>query len=278
MNAHSFNLVIISSYFDFDDYKDPIHYYFQDFNQYSLNPNIYQTISYRVRRNRATLNDNIWFGAQGSADQIDFYSVKKDNYVIDDADDQYYIQIEFSLDVQFDQYQRTVFSVLDLFGYIGGLFQIFKLIGFVLVNYFTGKSFYCSVLSRFLTKNDRNKKAKYNFDIKSINKMPEVNEEEKSYIGFNINQNQVVPSKFDKRVYSANLNKLKNISEEFKFKENINYQDVLNIREFIKQVKENNKNVLPISFIQSLNTKETIEYSIKDQLFEILWLHKWKSK
>ena len=110
-----------------------MHQYLQDLNVYAFIPNLYQTVIYRIKRNEGILNDDIWLGVQGKTGEVNFYSVRKDSYLIASiGQDQTFLQINFSLDVQVDQYQRAVFSFLDLFGFIGGLFQIFKMFGFVL--------------------------------------------------------------------------------------------------------------------------------------------------
>ena len=53
-----------------------------------------------------------------------------------------YLQVQFSLDQQQDLYERSVYSMLDFFGFIGGLFQIFQMIGFMLISAFSQIRFY----------------------------------------------------------------------------------------------------------------------------------------
>ena len=45
------------------------------------------------------------------------------------------------------QYERTVYSLFDLFGYLGGLYDFMLFIGFWLVNTFQDKIFYNSLIS-----------------------------------------------------------------------------------------------------------------------------------
>ena len=75
ISTHSIDLALISSYFDFDDYDNPIHYYLQDMNVFSLLPTLGLKAQYQVRRNVATKNDDIIFGSQGTSNEISFYTV-----------------------------------------------------------------------------------------------------------------------------------------------------------------------------------------------------------
>ena len=187
-------IVLVSSYFDFNDYSSPVHRYLLDFNIYSFISSFSQLASYRVRRNQAMLSDSILLGAQGSTDEINFYSIKKDSYLIGELTDQILLQINFSLDVEINQYQRTVFSFLDLFGYIGGIFQIFKILGFIFAIYFASKSFYSSILSKLSTADNKMTKLKYGSNIFK-NENLKMKEENKSCVALNIEQNSVAPSK-----------------------------------------------------------------------------------
>ena len=246
---------------------------------YSLIPTFTQIALYRVRRNQAHLNDDIWLGVQAKSTQVDFYSILKSDYAITGVViDNKLIEIYINLDVHIDLYQRTVFSFLDSLGFIGGLFQIFKMIGFVFAFYFASKSYYSSILSKFWISNKETTKIKYNLDLIKPQKIPEINEEVKSSVGFNSSQNKIIPSKLMKSIASLNLKNHQNIQEEFKFNENINYQDIYNVKEFISKFNEDDQNPINKSFIQRFISKESIDYSFKDQLLELFCIHKWKSK
>ena len=246
---------------------------------YGLIPTFTQVALYRVRRNQAHLNDDIWLGVQGKSARVDFYSILKSDYVITGVDtDNKLMQIYINLDVHIDLYQRTVFSFLDLLGFIGGLFQIFKMFGFTLAFYFASKSYYFSILSRFWISDKETMKIKHNLDNIKPQKISEINEEEKSSVGFNWSQNKIFPSNLMKSIVSNNLKQHKNISEESKFNENINFKDIYNIKEFISKFNEDDQNPINKGFIQRFINKESINYSFKDQLLELFCIHKWKSK
>ena len=147
MITHSIELAIISSYLDFEDYDNPVHYYLQDLNVFTMTPLLSQKVEYQVKQNKVTLNDNIWLGAQGWQTETQFYSSEcKQVYLSDFDQDKSFIRFFFILDPQINQYTRTVYSFLDMFGFIGGLYGMFKTFGFFIVNYLAIKQFYSSVI------------------------------------------------------------------------------------------------------------------------------------
>ena len=50
MSTHGIDLAVISSFFDFDDYESPIHYYLQDMNVFSLLSTLSIQAQYQVRK------------------------------------------------------------------------------------------------------------------------------------------------------------------------------------------------------------------------------------
>ena len=85
LQTHTLSIALLSSFFDFDDYDNPVHHYLQDTNIYSLIPYLQQTLEYKVKQNQATLEDSIWIGNQAESSQINFYSAYKHNYLITGA-------------------------------------------------------------------------------------------------------------------------------------------------------------------------------------------------
>ena len=62
--------------------------------------------------------------------------------------DNSYLNIYITLDPQIDLYQRTVYSFLDMFGYIGGIFGLLKALGYFTVSFFIKRDYYSSILSK----------------------------------------------------------------------------------------------------------------------------------
>ena len=59
-----------------------------------------------------------------------------------------YFRVLITLDQQIDQYQRSVFSFFDMFGFLGGIFGVFKLWGSLLVQFTSTRAFYSSIISK----------------------------------------------------------------------------------------------------------------------------------
>ena len=76
ITAHKIDLALISTYFDFDDYQNPIHYYLQDANVFPLISTLCVETQFTIKQNQATLNDGIYLGAQGSSNVLNFYTPK----------------------------------------------------------------------------------------------------------------------------------------------------------------------------------------------------------
>ena len=59
-------LAIVSSYVDFEDYENPIHYYLRDTDIMPIITSLSYKAQYEIRQNSEMLSDNIWLGSQGS--------------------------------------------------------------------------------------------------------------------------------------------------------------------------------------------------------------------
>ena len=58
LKSHSVNLAILSSYFDVNDYDNPIHHYLQDKNMYFLTSSVSQRVEYKIKQNQVFLSDS----------------------------------------------------------------------------------------------------------------------------------------------------------------------------------------------------------------------------
>ena len=65
INKNYIEIALISSYFDFDDYENPIHYYLQDMNLFNLIPTLGLQVQYQAKQNQAVMNDDFFLGSQG---------------------------------------------------------------------------------------------------------------------------------------------------------------------------------------------------------------------
>ena len=79
---------------------------------------------------------------------MEFYSVGKiDSDISVDSSQKLYATMLVKMDAREDTYQRTVFSVFDYTGLIGGVFELLQVFGTFFVGYFTNNWFLFCVLS-----------------------------------------------------------------------------------------------------------------------------------
>jgi hypothetical protein len=66
------------------------------------------------------------------------------------------LALTFRKDAESDSYSRSVFSILDLFGNIGGVFEILQVTGGLIVGYFSRDLFLYSILTKLYQVNRPN--------------------------------------------------------------------------------------------------------------------------
>mmetsp|Transcript_39700 Transcript_39700/g.45582 ORF Transcript_39700/g.45582 Transcript_39700/m.45582 type:complete len:302 (-) Transcript_39700:372-1277(-) len=146
---HYVQLAMVSGYFDFDDYSSPVKTYLMDSSIVNLVDGMSQYFEYKLRRNSAVLSDSLLLGAQGAQTHLAFYSVSGPktqplNFEVGDA----YFMVVIALDQQSDQYERTAYSFFDLLAFLGGISELMKGFGFVVMYFFSDFSFYTTVFSK----------------------------------------------------------------------------------------------------------------------------------
>ena len=140
---------IISTYFDFNDFTNPVKSYWQNLNNIGLIKDTTVSRAYNVKVNEVYDNSNIIFGSQTFSSNYNFYSIEKgdaDFYQFS-GNKNIYLYITFALDSKVNQYYRTSYSFWDMFGYIGGIYGLLKALGYFTFNFLTKRQFYTSVLS-----------------------------------------------------------------------------------------------------------------------------------
>ena len=132
MNSTYLNVAMISAYFDFDDYDQPIKKYLTDLDGMTLSSSVPSFLEINVQQNEALLSDNLIF--PGSYESLKFYSVSntKSRVVNPAFIANALCSAILNLDRKHEQYERTVYSFFDLFGFLGGLFDTLAFGGFLL--------------------------------------------------------------------------------------------------------------------------------------------------
>ena len=99
------------------------------------------------QQNEALLSDNLIF--PGSYESLKYYSISNSISRISNPImmNKALCQGVVNLDRKHEQYERTVYSFFDMFGFLGGLFDTLAFSGYLLWNFFNHKTFSNSILT-----------------------------------------------------------------------------------------------------------------------------------
>ena len=146
MDGGTFSLVTINSYVDFDDYDNVVKTYNDERFFYKLRKGYTKEPDIFIRKNYVTLNDE--FIQVGQTEHKEFYSAENTKTDFDfDPNGYLYLKMAIRMEAREDTYERTVFSVFDYTGLIGGVFEIFEVFGGLIVGYFIKNWFMFDILS-----------------------------------------------------------------------------------------------------------------------------------
>ena len=78
-----------------------------------------------------------------------FYSISKANVQIDSLENMQnsYALILISLDQQINEYSRSSYSLWDMLGYIGGIYELLKTAGYFIFGFLIKRNFYMFIIS-----------------------------------------------------------------------------------------------------------------------------------
>lgn len=107
-----------------------------------------------IRENRVSQYDSIWPWV--SPTEYSFYSVSNVRRTVanltEDYDQVTLVEYLIAMDSQIDIYERRVYTILDVFSDIGGIFEIFHLAGLLLVVPFNKKAFKIWIVNEMKSK------------------------------------------------------------------------------------------------------------------------------
>ena len=95
-------------------------------------------------------NDNIFVGSQGPTNKYSFYTIDRQFNALGNfkLEGESYFRLFITLNQQVDQYNRSVYSFWDMFGFIGGIYGILHSIGYILFNSILKRIFYSDLLAK----------------------------------------------------------------------------------------------------------------------------------
>ena len=137
-------MAVINSYFDFEDYDQPIKTYIDDRFFFSLMTSITRNFLAYVKTNEAeTLDDFLNYSPQGK--ESSFISIDRISQDIQESET--IVSVRFAKDPRTDSYDRSVFSLLDALGNIGGLNEVLQVSCGLIISIFSGRMFFYSIIS-----------------------------------------------------------------------------------------------------------------------------------
>ena len=159
ISASFLDMAVVNAYFDFEDYSNPIKTYIDDRFYYSLLTNFSKDYIVYVRENKAeTLDDYLNYSPDG--DESSFVSIGRIDQDIQQAN--YIMKLRFAKDLVSDTYERSVFSLLDALGNIGGVNEVLQVSCGIFISIFSGRFFLYSIISSLYQVDSMNKNRRRN--------------------------------------------------------------------------------------------------------------------
>ena len=141
------DLIVVSSYFDFDDFDQPIKTQTVDDLYFYLNPDSTTWFDALVQVNEAYMSDNRLYGAPYDVKEFFSLSQKEVKLINKDLAFNSLSLITITNDPHTIRYERQVYSLFDMFGFLGGLYDFLLFVGFWLISTLQDKIFYNSIFS-----------------------------------------------------------------------------------------------------------------------------------
>lgn len=136
----------MNSFFDFDDYVNPVQTFLDERFKYNVVSQFDRTITLHLQNDQAELKDS-YFQYSHEGENLDLVRVNRvDKEFKNNGDTDSVISVRFVKDYHYDYYERQVFSILELFGNLGGIFEIFRILGGLLVGSIAQKIFNYSII------------------------------------------------------------------------------------------------------------------------------------
>ena len=122
----------INRYFDLDDYTKPIKNYYDDSFAYKITPGLHKSVYLFMKKTTVEMSDSlIQFG---TTDVQQFYNLHGSfmDTAFENPDGEL-LTILIQQDPTEDFYSRRVYSLLDLTGQLGGIFEVLNILGTFIV-------------------------------------------------------------------------------------------------------------------------------------------------
>ena len=149
INSGYVEISFVNSYFDFNDYDTPVKKYLSSTNNlFMTNDGTTRWFEALVKQNEALTSDGIFYGEPFKSQK--FYSVMQKHYKVipGEATGNVLAYITLGMARESDLYERSVYSIIDMFGFLGGLHDSLFFIGFMFVSLTQTKLFNFKFISK----------------------------------------------------------------------------------------------------------------------------------
>ena len=153
------SLSIQNSYVDFDDYDTPVKSYLDDKYLFKGIPGYSKEVKLYLKENEVELTDSLI--PLGQTHKQEFINVDRADIDIQVLNGERYFNILFLLSPERIIYTRDVFSFFDLFGLLGGIFELLSISLGLIVGIFSKHTFLFSIFKRLYHTNIQNNNEKY---------------------------------------------------------------------------------------------------------------------
>ena len=180
LSNSDFSLAIENRYFDFDDYDTPVKSYLVGSENYKILKSLQKHITLYLRRNEYALNDDlIQYRDQQTGS---FYSIDRQKMDLEEIKDDTVVTIQIVQDPMVDQYERNIFTFLEMTGQLGGLYEVLTVLASFLISGIAQKLFTLSILKNLYYVDcdfqDTDDNLEENSQISSFQNRPSLNREE----------------------------------------------------------------------------------------------------
>eukprot|EP00347_Sterkiella_histriomuscorum_P010692 403375291 len=158
-NSVDFRIRYVYTYFDSEDFNQPIKAYLEDKLFLPLQYGVKKGVEIHLKKNHVALNDNI-LPFQSSKD-LTFISTETQIFFQADINRKglSFAHINLRLDRRQDLFTRNVYSISQLLSDIGGIYNTLFLIGFILASQFSEKIFYAKAIKEIFQTYDMKQKS-----------------------------------------------------------------------------------------------------------------------
>lgn len=148
ISGKSLGITLVNTYFDFDDYDEPVKTYLDDKSTFKFVSGYTKFVTLYAQQRSAEYKDS-YIDVLSDPEEQEFVGVETitQDFDLESNNQDTLFEIYIRLDENQQDYSREVYSFLDVTGDLGGVFEILCIAAGFIVAYFSNPRFYYSILS-----------------------------------------------------------------------------------------------------------------------------------